>query len=387
MEPSPYEVASLLTIIVFVTTGLALRPALMPLIVLLLIYNTGFSLAVVQVIEQSKPVIWVLVSWYLSITAIFFASMLGTNTAERLSLLMRGTVVAGVVVSIVAILAYFHLLGPFSDVFLMYDRAKGTFNDPNVLGAFLILPSLLMLQRVLNGRFGEASRSALLLGLMAIAVLLTFSRAAWGQFAFTAALMMLFTFVTTRSPNERARIALIAIAGAAVLVLMLVALLSIDRVAELFKERASLEQSYDVGHLGRFGRHLLGAQLALDRPFGIGPLQFSRIFPEDPHNTYLNAFLSGGWLSGCVYLTLVLATLVLGLRYVFVNTPWRTRRGRKRHHRQRPLAAIFPAARRDLGPDVGVTSLCPPPRRARPCTSRHSCAASPASVEVGLGGA
>ena len=63
----------------------------MPLIVLLLLYNTGFSLAVVQVIGETKPVIWVAVSWYLSATAMFFAAMLGTNTAERLSLLMRGT--------------------------------------------------------------------------------------------------------------------------------------------------------------------------------------------------------------------------------------------------------------------------------------------------------
>lgn len=323
MEPSPYEVASLLTIIVFAVTGLALRPALMPLVVLLLLYNIGFSLAVVQVINESKPVIWVLVSWYLSATAIFFAAMLGTNTAERLSLLMRGTVMAAALSSVLAILAYFRLLGPASDAFLLYDRARAAFNDPNVLGAFLILPAMLVLQRVLSDRAGSALRAAFLLALMTVAILLTFSRAAWGQFAFTAALLMFFTFVTTRSGNERLRIVLIAIAGMAALALVLAALLSIDRVAELFKERASFEQSYDVGHLGRFGRHLLGAQLALDRPFGIGPLQFHKIFPEDPHNTYLNAFLSGGWLAGMVYLTLVAATLLLGLRYVFVETPWR----------------------------------------------------------------
>jgi len=116
---------------------------------------------------------------------------------------------------------------------------------------------------------------------------------------------------------------LIAIAGAAAMVLMLTALLSIERVADLFKERAAFDQSYDLGHLGRFGRYVLGAELALDRPFGIGPLQFNKLFPEDPHNTYLNSFLSGGWLSGLVYNTLVLATLVRGLRYVFVSTPWR----------------------------------------------------------------
>jgi len=56
--------------------------------------------------------------------------------------------------------------------------------------------------------------------------------------------------------------------------LFIAALLSIGEVADVFKKRASLEQTYDVGHFGRFGRFLLGADLALERPFGIGPLQF-----------------------------------------------------------------------------------------------------------------
>ena len=322
MEPSPYEVASLLTIIVFAVTGLTLRPALMPLIVMLLIYNTGFSLAVIQVIDQPRVLTWVAVSWYLSATAIFFAAMLGTNTAERLSLLMRGTIAAAAVSSIIAILSYFRLLGPVSDLFLMYGRAHAAFNDPNVLGAFLILPAMLALQRVLNGRVADAARASLLLGLIAIAVLLTFSRAAWGQLALTAALLLFLTFVTSRSPNERMRIVLITIAGFVVMALVFMALLSTERVADLFKERASLDQSYDVGPLGRFGRYILGAELALDRPFGIGPLQFHKSFVEDPHNTYLNAFLSGGWLSGFVYLTMVATTVLLGFRHVFRRTPW-----------------------------------------------------------------
>ena len=46
---------------------------------------------------------------------------------------------------------------------------------------------------------------------------------------------MLLTFITSRSGNERLRIVLIALAGVAVLMLAVAALLSIDRVAELFK--------------------------------------------------------------------------------------------------------------------------------------------------------
>jgi hypothetical protein len=64
--------------------------------------------------------------------------------------------------------------------------------------------------------------------------------------------------------------------------------------------------------------------VALDEPFGIGPLQFTRLFfPEDPHNTFLNSFMSGGWLSGVSYLTLVLVSVVYGARFLTVATPWR----------------------------------------------------------------
>src|SRR5262245_45646338 len=101
MEPSPYEVTSLLTIFVFVCTGLTLRPGLLPLFVLMLLYNTGFSIAVLQITDQSKPTTWVAVSWYLSITAIFFAAMLGQNTEERLALLMRGTTFAALFASVI----------------------------------------------------------------------------------------------------------------------------------------------------------------------------------------------------------------------------------------------------------------------------------------------
>jgi len=110
--------------------------------------------------------------------------------------------------------------------------------------------------------------------------------------------------------------------GAAVVVAFVIALLSIDKVAELFQERAALEQSYDTGRYGRFGRYLLGIDLALQSPLGIGPLQFYRYFSEDPHNSYINAFMSGGWLTGVSYATLILVTAAMGLRFVFVPSPW-----------------------------------------------------------------
>jgi O-antigen ligase len=215
------------------------------------------------------------------------------------------------------------VFGGFSDMFLRYSRASGTFNDPNVLSAFVILPALLAFQRVLVGRFSEMMRGSVVLLILMAALLLSFSRAAWGQFVLCAVLLMWLTFVTSRSPQQRFRIIALTLVGVFVMAAFVAALLSVGKVAELFEVRASLEQSYDVGHLGRFGRYFLGFQLALDQPFGLGPLQFNRFFPEDPHNTFLNAFMTGGWLGGVAYPTLSLVTVFFGLRFVATPTPWR----------------------------------------------------------------
>jgi hypothetical protein len=322
IEPSPYEIASLLAIIAFAVTGLTFTPAVTPLAALLTLYNAGFAIAVVPVLDRPKALLWVLVSCYLSLTALFFAAMLGRNTEARLRLLLRGTTAAAGLAAIVAIVGYFRLL-PGSELFLLYDRARGTFNDPNVLGAFMVLPALLAFQRVLAGRLVESLRAAALLLVLMAALFLSFSRGAWGQFALAAAIIMALEFITTRSARERLRIAVFAVLGVVAIAALIAALLSLEQVAGLFKERASLDQSYDVGHTGRFGRHVLGFLLSLDHPLGIGPLQFHKIFPEDPHNAYLNAFVSGGWLSGFAYLVLAVTTLIMGLRFVFVTTPWR----------------------------------------------------------------
>jgi hypothetical protein len=115
-----------------------------------------------------------------------------------------------------------------------------------------------------------------------------------------------------------------------VLMALIAVLLSFDSIAEMFRQRASFDQSYDEGRFGRFGRHILGADMALDMPFGIGPLQFHNYFPEDTHNSYLNAFMSGGWLSGVCYPALIAVTVVMGFRHVFTPVPW-----------QRAYVAVF----------------------------------------------
>jgi O-antigen ligase len=158
--------------------------------------------------------------------------------------------------------------------------------------------------------------------IIAAGLFFAFSRGAWGNFAASCALMMAFLFLTAPSNNRRLRIVAFAVAGVAVITTFIVLLLSLKGVDALFKERAAFVESYDAGHLGRFGRHILGALMMFDHPLGLGPLQFGKYFPEDPHNSFLDAFVAGGWLGGFAFITLVLVTLAIGLRHVFARTPW-----------------------------------------------------------------
>ena len=366
----------LATLFVFAITGLSLRPALVPLILLLLLLNLGYALSLFEVAASLPAVIWVLVSVFLALTAIFFAAMLGANTEARLRWLLRGYVAAAVIVSLLAIGAYFGLFGGLSERFLRYSRATGTFKDPNVFAAFLVLPGLLIFQRMLAGRRSQFLGGGILLLVVMGGLFLSFSRAAWGQFVFCAILLMAVTFVTSRSPRERFRIVVVAIMGAVFAAAFVAVLLSVDQVAALFEERASLSQGYDTGHTGRFGRYFLAVQLALEYPFGMGPLQFQ--FPEAPAQ-HLSQFVRHRRLDFRRGLPDADAgdigrRLALRVRRhpVAADLPCRLRglhrrRRRERHHRQRPLASLFPDRRRAVGIDGGVAGLsagaCPPDLR------------------------
>src|SRR6195952_2774329 len=332
IEPSPYEFATLAAIIIFLATGLRLRLVFMPLLILLFLVNVGYSIGASYLMDKVEIANWVLTSWYMAVTVIFFAMVVSEDTAARLDLLRRGLIVGGLIAATAGIAGYFNLVPGGHDLLTLYERARGTFKDPNVLGAFLILPALFALQSVVSDDFGKSFRSSIALGIMALAILLAFSRAAWGGLVITSAFMLALMGVTSPSPAQRRRIIVMAVAAVVLAVVLLAVLLSFDSISEMFKQRASFDQSYDEGRFGRFGRHILGADMALALPFGIGPLQFHNYFPEDTHNSYLNAFMSGGWISGICYPALVFITVIMGFRHVFVPVPW-----------QRAYLAIFAA--------------------------------------------
>jgi hypothetical protein len=332
IEPSPYELMTLIATVIFFATGVRLRLVFMPLLLLLVLLNVGYSIGAIPFIETSEVANWIATSWYMAFTVMFFAMVVADDTLARLDMLRRGLIVGAMIASLAALAGYFNLVPGGHDLLTLYERARGTFKDPNVLGAFLILPALFVLQNVVSAPLGKSFRNTIALGIMALAILLAFSRAAWGGLIITSAFMLAMMVVTSPSPAQRTRIVVMAVAAIVLVAVLLAVLLSFDSISEMFQQRASFDQSYDEGRFGRFGRHILGAQMALDLPFGIGPLQFHNYFPEDTHNSYLNAFMSGGWISGICYPALVFVTVITGFRYVFVRVPW-----------QRAYLAIFSA--------------------------------------------
>ena len=213
---------------------------------------------------------------------------------------------------------------------------------------------------MVSDRIGKSFRSTIALGIMTLAILLAFSRAAWGGLVITSAFMLALMVLTSPSIKQRSRIIVMTVVAAVIVAMLIAVVLSFDSIGEMFKQRASFDQSYDSGRFGRFGRHILGAEMALDLPFGIGPLQFNRYFPEDTHNSYLNAFMSGGWITGVCYPALVFVTVDHGVPAHLRQGALAARLSRhlrrvprhRRHEfrdRHRPLAALLDDAGRDVG--------------------------------------
>lgn len=323
IEPSPYEFMMLLGMVVFaVSGGLRLAPALIVPIALLIGVELGYSVGASALLDDPLIMNWLLTSWYMAITAMFFAMVALQDSAERVDAIAHGYLVGGVIASLAGIAGYFNLVPGGSDLLTFAGRARGTFKDPNVLGAFLVFPAVYSLQRVIEGSFWSALRNGIAFAIILLAIFLAFSRAAWGTVAGASVLMTALMFITAPTQNRRLRIVLLTLMAIVLVAVALAVLLSFSQIDTIFKERASFNQPYDSGRFGRFGRHLLGAAMALDYPTGIGPLQFRRFFPEDTHNSFLNAFMSGGWISGILYPALVFVTAGYGLRNLFVRTPW-----------------------------------------------------------------
>jgi hypothetical protein len=263
-----------------------------------------------------------LVTLFLALGAFVLANYIAVDAEARFRLVMTFYLVGCLIATAAAFVGYFGILPSTYDLFTNYGRARGTFKDPNVLGAALAPAIVYCLWRMLR----DPPRTALLAGASAtflgLGLLITFSRGAWMSALFSALLAAWLLLVTSRRAVEFKRFVIMTGLGAMCMAAAVVGIMQIDSVSNLFAERATLDQSYDSGPEGRFGGQAKAIGLILEHPFGIGTHTFRDTYhPEEAHNVYLSTFMNAGWIGGFLYVISVLATLFAGFRGILRASP------------------------------------------------------------------
>ena len=319
-EPAPYDLYMVGLIAVWGLFGLRISRAVVPPLVLLITMNIGGMISMTQMANLANTPLYLSVSMFLAFTAIFFAAVTSVQPGLY-RLIFIAYVVSAVLTALLGIAGYFHAF-PGAELFTKYDRAAGAFQDPNVFGPFLVLPGIYLLYLLLTGSIARMPLLAAPLLIITAGIFFSFSRGAWGMFAVSAVLLTGCLFLQSNSGKFRLRVVIMTIAAIALLVIAMIVILQLPGVAEMFSSRAHLEQSYDTARLGRFARYTIGFQMALEHPFGIGPLVFGTIFGEDTHDIWLKMLMDYGWLGFISFLALTLWTIVAGFRILLRDRPW-----------------------------------------------------------------
>lgn len=324
IEPSPYEVSFVLVLPVAFMASMGIYRSTLGLLALFVGFVPFALISAFQarVLSVTDEILFVIVTAFLLLTSYFVANYVAEQTVRRIRLVMNAYTAAALISAVVGTLAYLGLM-PSADTFLLYGRAKAMFNDPNVFGPFLILPAMYALQRVLLATGRRALWAGAVYMVLFVGVFASFSRAAWGHFAFSSVLVLVLCFWLEARAHEKVRIIVMSLLGMAMLAVALGGLLSIPSVSRLFETRAA-SQNYDSGETGRFGRQGYAWELAISNPLGIGPREFSYLrVSELPHNVYVNVLHAYGWGGGAIYYLLVILTLWKGIASLWRPSPYR----------------------------------------------------------------
>ncbi|TNM65419.1 O-antigen ligase family protein [Aliirhizobium smilacinae] len=319
-EPAPYELIMVVQIAIWFLLGLRLSRTVCLLLALLLVFNIGGLFSITVMKDMSGAPMYFAVSIFLALSSVFYAAIIEDDPA-RFELIFRVWVVAAIITAILGILGYFNAF-PGSHVFTRYDRAMGAFQDPNVFGPFLVAPILYMLYRLLTGRILMAPLLIAGILVLVLGVFLSFSRAAWGLLFFSGIALVIVMLLKERTTTFRLKILTISAIAALALILALVIALQIPQISDLFTNRARLVQEYDGARLGRFERHKIGFLMAMERPLGLGPMAFGKIYGEDEHNIWLKSLTTYGWLGAVTYQIMIWSTIWMGFRYLLRERPW-----------------------------------------------------------------
>lgn len=320
-NPSPYDLLMAATVALTFLFGLRFPRRLGWAAALWGLVVAGYGIGAMDALYMERVQPAMMTTIYLVGTFLFFASWIYADPVRRLTQIFWAYTAAATLAAALGIAGYFELF-PGAEIFTEYGRARGTFNDPNVFGPYLVAPTLFLGWRLSTAQSLRALWIAFPFGLLVLALLLSFSRGAWGNLLLAGLIFFVLTLATSKSYLQTVR--LIGFGALAVVVMVGVVsfALSSPKVAALFEERASLVQSYDTDpEHGRFESQARAFAMALEKPLGLGPSQWAMINRLDTHNVYLHVLVAGGFLSGLSFIALLLVTLVRGWRAIGRDSP------------------------------------------------------------------
>lgn len=314
-EPCPTDLGTLALAVLLPAIGLVRIGPTLGLFILAWAIAAVFGLLSAFAASELTPAIMhTVVSLFLYAGMIVMAGFIAYAPRPHLTLVFNGLVVAAVIAAATGIGGYFGVI-PGAEMFTKFDRASGTFKDPNVFGPFLVAPLLYVLHQALNRHLSRSAHLWAIVALLALGVLLSFSRGAWLNLLAGVAIYLVLALATAPTTAQVRKIMLLSAFSVALLGGTVTAALQFEKVSSLLAERASMTQSYDVGPEGRFGGQDKAMHLILDNPLGIGAQQFASAYHhEEVHNVYLSMLLNAGWVGGTVYAILTVLTIVVGLR-------------------------------------------------------------------------
>lgn len=323
-EPAPYD--ALMLGLIFLLPLLGLTPMTAGLFLLLIVWLIIGASGLVASARSSVMDVSIkhtAITIYLSFSAVLIAAFIRRNPLRHSKLVMSGFMAASLLAVICGVTGYFGLAPGMEELFTKYGRARGTFKDPNVFGPFIVPALIYYLHGMASSTSVRALFQFLLAGLFCLGLLVSFSRGAWFNAAVALLVYAYLVFIAAQTHRFRLKLLLVIFFGLCASAIGFAAVMQIETIAELVRERATLALEYDVGPEGRFGGQLKAMELITTHPLGLGALEFGRSYHgEDVHNVYLSMFLNSGWIGGFLYLGLILATIGASFRHALRPSPW-----------------------------------------------------------------
>lgn len=305
IEPAPVDVGIMLLFVLgLVFSRLRFKDNLKPALVLLFVFLMANILSLIFTTGFLYGLRYFLITTYLVISLIFFVGIVDRYGQKGVEVLFSGYCVAAVASALLGLGVYFSILPDFAQI-LKYGRMAGLFKDPNVFGPFMIPPALYAISRMEKKGEKKLVWAGVLI-ITSLAILLSYSRAAWGGYAVALTVYLVFRFVRRPTLKQVFRGIILLALVAAVIIYMY----RIPSVQASLKNRFAL-QSYDTE---RFDKQLEAIRMSRNYPLGAGPGQTGNVINYSTHNSYIMILLENGLIGMLSYVLLLLSSLWLSFK-------------------------------------------------------------------------